>query len=64
LPVPHIPQEWGVPEQVGPSASLPPPDANTENFFASFAEPQCGHFVPSQLLERTSSSLSFSHFAQ
>ena len=62
-----MPQEPGFPEQEG--ASDPPPlppalEANTENFLDSFVEPQCGHLVPSQLLERTRSSLSFSHFAQ
>jgi hypothetical protein len=63
LPVPHIPHELGVPVHVG---SEPPftLDANTENFFANFVEPQCGHFVPSQSLERTSTSLSFRHCSQ
>jgi hypothetical protein len=59
-----MPQECGVPVQLG---SAPPPftlDANTENFFDNFVEPQCGHLVPSQLLERTSNSLSFVHFSQ
>jgi hypothetical protein len=32
--------------------------ANVENFFSSLAEPQRGHFVPFQRLERTSTSLS------
>ena len=53
--------------QLGAGAALVAPavaDANVENFFASFAEPQCGHFVPSQLLERTRISLSRSHFPQ
>jgi len=45
------------------SAPLPL-EANTDNFFASFVEPQCGHFVPSQRVERTSISLSFSHPSQ
>jgi hypothetical protein len=39
-------------------------EANVENFFASFIEPQCGHFVPCQSLERTRISLSRSHLAQ
>jgi len=64
LPVPHIPHELGVPEHEGSLPSLPALEAKTENFFASFVEPQCGHFVPSQLLERTSTSLSRSHFPQ
>jgi hypothetical protein len=60
-----MPQELGVPVQVGASP-LPPAvaDANTDNLLASFAEPQCGHFVPFQLLERTRISLSLSHFSQ
>jgi len=33
-------------------------EANTESFLESFFEPQCGQGVPSQLLERTSTSLS------
>lgn len=60
-----MPQERGLPEQDSPLPSPPPAlEANTESFFASFSEPQCGHFVPSQLLERTSTSLSFPHFPQ
>jgi hypothetical protein len=39
-------------------------DANTDSFFDSLSDPQCGHLVPSQWLERTSTSLSFSHFSQ
>jgi len=60
-----MPQELGIPEQLG-GAPLPPAlaDANVENFFASFVEPQRGHFVPSQWLERTRISLSCSHFSQ
>jgi len=49
LPAQHLPHELGMPEQLG--ASPPPPAlaaANVENFFASFVEPQRGHFVPSQ----------------
>jgi hypothetical protein len=59
-----MPQELGFPVQDG---SDPPPltlEANVENFFASFVEPQCGHWAPSHWLERTSSSLSFWHFSQ
>jgi hypothetical protein len=45
-----MPHELGTPEQLG--AGPPPPpapaEANVENFFASFVEPQRGHFVPSQ----------------
>jgi hypothetical protein len=63
-----MPQECGVPVQLGAGAALPLPavaeDAKVENFFSSLVEPQCGHFVPSQLLERTRISLSRSHFPQ
>jgi hypothetical protein len=53
--------------QDGPSALPPPPEAEeakTENFFESFTEPQWGHLVPFQSLERTRISLSFSQFEQ
>lgn len=59
-----MPQEPGLPLQEGSDAALFPAEANTENFFDSFVEPQCGHFVPSQSLERTRISLSFRHFSQ
>jgi len=62
-----MPQECGVPVQLGVGAVLVLPavaEANVENLFASLVEPQCGHFVPSQLLERTRISLSRSHFPQ
>ena len=39
-------------------------EAKVENFLASFVEPQRGHLVPVQSLERTRISLSVSHFAQ
>ena len=39
-------------------------EANTDSFFASFVEPQCGHFAPFHRLERTRISLSQSHFPQ
>lgn len=66
LPVLHIPQELGTPVQEVGSGPVAPAvaEAKVENFFASFVEPQCGHFVPSQSLERTRISLSRSHFAQ
>jgi hypothetical protein len=64
-PVPHIPQERGLPLHVGAGAGASPLfEANTESFFASFVEPQCGHRVPSHLLDRTSTSLSRLHFVQ
>lgn len=65
-PVPHIPHELGLLVQAG-AALVPPPavaEANTESFLASFFEPQCGHAVPFQSLERTRISLSRSHFSQ
>ncbi len=40
-------------------------DANTESFFSSFFEPQCGQAaVPFQFEDRTSVSKLFSHFWQ
>jgi hypothetical protein len=39
-------------------------DAKVENFLSSLVEPQWGHFVPFQSLERTRISLSRSHFPQ
>jgi len=57
-----MPQELGWPVQLGPAPSPAVLEAKVENFFESLAEPQCGHLVPSQLLERTSTSLSLPHF--
>jgi hypothetical protein len=60
-----MPHERGTPVQAG--ASVVPPavaEAKVENFLSSFVEPQCGHFVPVQSLERTRISLSRSHFPQ
>jgi hypothetical protein len=56
-PPPPIPQAAG---------SLPPAvlEAKVENFFSSRVEPQWGHGTPFQSLDRTSTSLSFSHFSQ
>ena len=62
-----MPQECGVPVQLGAGAAvvlLAAAEAKVENFLSSLVEPQCGHFVPSQLLERTRISLSRSHFPQ
>jgi len=59
-----MPQDDGVPVHVGASPAAPLAEANTESFFSNFVEPQCGHFAPFQLLERTRISLSFSHFSQ
>jgi hypothetical protein len=62
--VPHIPHELGVPVQDGPSLPAPAADANTDSFFESFAEPQCGHLVPFHSFDRTKISLSFSQALQ
>lgn len=61
--MPHIPQELGTPEQDGADspATL---EAKVENFLASFFDPQWGQGVPSQRLERTSTSLSRSQLSQ
>jgi hypothetical protein len=62
LPVPHKPQDFGVPVQEG---SAPPAlEAKTESFFDNLVEPQCGQGVPAQSLERTRISLSLLHFSQ
>jgi hypothetical protein len=58
-----MPQELGLPLQEG--SELPAVlAAKVENFFESLSEPQRGQGVPSQLLERTRTSLSFPHFSQ
>jgi ABC-type transporter lipoprotein component MlaA len=63
-----MPHELGMPvQEVGAAGAAVTPavaEAKVENFFDNFVEPQCGHFVPSQLLERTRISLSVSHFPQ
>jgi hypothetical protein len=51
-------------EQDSAAAADEPDEANTDSFFSSFIEPQCGHFAPFHLLERTRISLSRSHFSQ
>jgi hypothetical protein len=53
-----MPQERGLPVQAGALSSAPPLEAKTESFFSNFTEPQRGHFVPFQSVERTSTSLS------
>jgi hypothetical protein len=64
------PAQWHPPAlrffipQAGAVSAEGTDEANTDKRFESLADPQCGHFVPFQLLERTSSSLSFSHFSQ
>jgi len=62
-PVPHRPQALGCPLHGG-AASPAELAAKVENFFTSFAEPQCGQCVPCHALDRTSTSLSRSHFSQ
>ena len=59
-----MPHDLGCPEQAPLAGIDSPPgllDAKTENFFTSFVEPHFGHFVPTQLLERTNTSESTSH---
>lgn len=58
-----MPQDFGTPVQAGADspATL---EAKVENFLASFFDPQCGQGVPSQRLERTSTSLSRSQLSQ
>jgi hypothetical protein len=59
-----MPHEPGLPEQEGSDAPPAVLEAKTESFFSSRVEPQCGQGVPSHLLDRTSTSLSFPHFPQ
>jgi len=59
-----MPQEWELPEQDGSDPPPPAVEANTESFFESLVEPQFGHSLPSQWLDRTRISLSFRHFSQ
>jgi hypothetical protein len=64
-----MPQELGTPLQLGAGlgVGLVAPAvaaAKVENFLDIFSEPQCGHLVPCQALERTRISLSFAHFPQ
>jgi len=61
-----MPQELGTPEQSALSAAPPPGmlAAKVENFLESLAEPHPGQGVPSQWLERTSTSLSLPQSSQ
>lgn len=60
-----MPQDLGWPVQAGASPLRPAvAEAKVENFLASFFDPQCGQGVPSQRLERTSTSLSRSQLSQ
>lgn len=55
-----MPHELGLPVQAGASSPLPPPDAaKVESFFTRCVEPHFGHGVPSQRVERVSTSESF-----
>jgi hypothetical protein len=45
-------------------ASLLPLEAKTDNFFSRRVDPQWGHFVPFQSLDRTRISLSLPHLSQ
>ena len=59
------PHELGFMPQAGAALGLAATEeANTDSFFDSLVDPQCGHFAPCHLLERTRSSLSCSHFSQ
>jgi len=53
-----------MPQAGAAPASEAAEEANTDKRFSNFVDPQCGHLVPFQLLDRTSNSLSFSHFSQ
>jgi hypothetical protein len=57
-------QRWPRPFPFFTGASPAELAANVENFFWTFIEPQCGHLVPAQSLERTRISLSFAHCSQ
>jgi hypothetical protein len=51
--------------QLGAGLVVPPAEeANTDSRLESLADPQWGHLVPFQRLERTRISLSFSHLLQ
>jgi hypothetical protein len=64
-PPQQTPHDFGLPEHSAAGlAPLLPVEANTDNFFVSLTDPQCGHWVPFSLRERTRISLSFSHFSQ
>jgi hypothetical protein len=55
-----MPQELGLPVQAGASSPVLL-EAKTDSFFDSFVEPQAGHLLPFQSLERTRISLSLPH---
>lgn len=53
-----------MPQAMGASEAPLVDEANTDNFFSSLTEPQCGHLLPFQSLDRTSNSESFSQARQ
>ena len=59
-PVPHRPQEDGLPEQVGVFSKLLAADleAKAETFLETLVEPHLGQGVPCQAEERTNDSKS------
>jgi len=60
-----MPHELGTPLHEGAGLVAPAvAEAKVENFLDNFSEPQCGHFVPCQSLDRTRISVSFSHLSQ
>jgi|GEM_PF-6626407 len=67
-PCPPQQQPQLPPEEVLQQAPSEPPlvavEAKTLSFLASFFEPQWGHCVPSQFVERTRISLSLPHSLQ
>jgi hypothetical protein len=64
--LPSAPQAAPSPaQQASPLLVLPlAVEANTDSFLVRRTEPQRGHFVPLQSLERTRISLSLSHLSQ
>jgi hypothetical protein len=62
LPVPHKPQELGVPlQEASPDDAPPVLEAKRESFFFNFLEPHAGQAAPFARLDRTRISLSFPH---
>ena len=64
--MPHMPQDRGLPLQLGGASPAPvaTEEAKTESRFARRLEPQCGQGVPFQSDDLTRTSLSFSQAAQ
>ena len=60
-----MPQERGLPEHSAAGLVWPATEeAKTERFLLNFAEPQCGHLVPFQSVDRTNTSLFVSQSEQ